>query len=62
METKLEEFGFNYIILIKRNTCDYHGKYHNDVRDEGNVKMYFTHIFQMTLLIMQILHVNKIKK
>ena len=33
--------GFNHTISIEVSTCEYHDKYHNDVRKEGNVKVDF---------------------
>ena len=40
-EIQSEAFGFNHIFSIERSTCEYHNKYHNDVRNEANVNMDF---------------------
>ena len=41
MEIQLQQFGFNENISIEGSTCQYHDKYHNDVSNDGNVKIYF---------------------
>ena len=58
MEIQSEVFGFNRTLSIEGSTCEYHNKDHNAISNEGKVEMDFTHIFQMTLLRMQLLHLN----
>ena len=36
-----EVFGFNYKIPIEGSACEYHNKFHNDVGNEGKMKMDF---------------------
>ena len=49
MEIQPEEFGSNHTLSIEGNTCDYHDKYLNDIRNKGNTKMDFSHIFRRLL-------------
>ena len=58
MAIKSEAFGFNSTLSTEVISCEYLNKDNNDVKNQGNMKMDFSHIFQMTLLIMQLLHLN----
>ena len=49
MEIQSGVSGFNPTLSIEGSTCEYHNKDNNGVRNEGNLRMYFTQIFQMTL-------------
>ena len=41
MEIYSEAFGFNHTLSIEGSDCEYHNKYHNDERNQENVKMDF---------------------
>ena len=41
MKIHSEAFGLNLTLSIEGSTCEYHDKYINYVRNEGNVKIYF---------------------
>ena len=53
MKIQSESFGFNCTLSIEGITCEYHNKYHNDVINEGKLKMNFTSYFHRALLIIQ---------
>ena len=57
MAIQSEEFGWK-LLSVEGSTYEYHNKYHNDVSNEGKVKVGFTFNFQIDPLIMQLLHVN----
>ena len=58
MEIQSEVFRFNRTLLIEGRTYEYHNKYNDGVSNKEKLKIYFTHIFQMNLLKMQLLHLN----
>ena len=58
MVIQSEEFGSSRTLSIEVITCDYHNKYHNDVRNQGKVKMDLHSHFHMTLIIIQLLHLS----
>ena len=58
MEIHSKEFGFNRTIYIESSTCEYCDKDKNDANNEGNARIDFKSHFQMTLIIMQLLHLN----
>ena len=39
IEIQSEAFGFNRTLFTEGITYEYHDKHHNDVRNEGNMKM-----------------------
>ena len=41
MEINSDAFGFNKSISIEGSTCEYHNKYQNYERNQGNMKMDF---------------------
>ena len=41
MEINSEAFCFNQTLSIEVGTCEYHNKYQNDERNQGNVKVDF---------------------
>ena len=41
MEIQSQEFVSNRTLPIEVSTCEYQNKYHNDVSNEGKLKIYF---------------------
>ena len=58
MEIQQEVFRFNHTLSIEGIICEYHNKHRNDVSNDPNVNIDFHSIFQMTLLRIQLLHLN----